>query len=137
MELFLDISNFLSQFGDSYGEELYADIYGSAEFMSWMIKPNGTIAEIGDTNSIPDYESTHYKDLSQYGNEHLIYSSTLGESGTQPDSCSCIYPVSGYYFGKSAWLAENFPDSTWCMFKAGYSSKTHKHADDCSFMLYS
>lgn len=137
MELFLDISNFLSQFDDSYGEDLHADIYGSAEFMSWMVKPNGTIAEIGDTNSIPDYESAHSKDLSQYGNKHLIYASTLGASGEQPDSNSCIYPVSGYYFSRSSWSSENFPDSTWCMFKAGYSSKTHKHADDCSFMLYS
>lgn len=137
MELFLDISNFLSQFGDSYGEDLHAAIYGSAEFMSWMVKPNGTIAEIGDTNSIPDYESAHSKDLSQYGNKHLIYASTLGASGEQPDSNSCIYPVSGYYFSRSSWSPENFPDSTWCMFKAGYSSKTHKHADDCSFMLYS
>ncbi len=137
MELFLDISNFLSQFDDSYGEDLHADIYGSAEFMSWMVKPNGTIAEIGDTNSIPDYEAAHSKDLSQYGNKHLIYASTLGASGEQPDSNSCIYPVSGYYFSRSSWSSENFPDSTWCMFKAGYSSKTHKHADDCSFMLYS
>lgn len=137
MELFLDISNFLAQFDDLYGEELWTDIYGSAEFMSWMIKPNGTVAEIGDTNSIPDYKTMHTNDLSQYGNAHLIYSSTLGASGSQPTVNSCIYPVSGYYFGRSNWTAENFSDSTWCMFKAGYSSKTHKHADDCSFMLYS
>lgn len=137
MELFLDVSNFLSQFNDSYGEELHADIYGSAEFMSWMVKPNGTVAEIGDTNSIPDYEIIHSKDLSQYGNDHLIYASTLGASGEQPGSVSSIYPVSGYYFGRSDWSRDNFSDATWCMFKAGYSSMTHKHADDCSFMLYS
>lgn len=137
MELFLDIGNFLKQYDDDFGVNLCANIVESAEFMSWMIKPNGTTAEIGDTNSIADYESAHANDLSQYQNDHLIYSSSLGADGTKPENHSAIYPQTGYYFGRTSWEHTNYSDATWCMFKSGYSSKTHKHADDCSFMLYS
>ncbi len=41
--------------------------------------------------------------------------------------------------GRNYWGMEDTDPAaaTWTMFKAGYLSKTHKHADDLSFMLYS
>lgn len=45
---------------------------------------------------------------------------------------SAFYPKSGYYYRNHA----NGDGAIWCSFRAGYSSKTHKHADDCSFQLY-
>lgn len=137
VELFYQIAEFLSSQNDNFGEELYADVMKSLEFMSWVTKPNGILAEIGDTSSLKDTLQKKDYSLEKYGNSHLSYAATLGEYGIQPDRLSAVYPKSGYYFGRSSWEKDSYTHSTWAMFKAGYLSKTHKHADDLSFMLYS
>lgn len=137
VELFYQIAEFLSSQNDNFGEELYADVMKSLEFMSWVTKPNGILAEIGDTSSLKDTLQKKDYSLEKYGNSHLSYAATLGEYGIQPDRLSAIYPKSGYYFGRNSWEKDSYTQSTWAMFKAGYLSKTHKHADDLSFMLYS
>lgn len=137
IELFYQIAEFLTSQNDSFGNDLYNDVSLSLEFMSWITKPNGFLAEVGDTNS--QKETLTKKDYSvlKYNNNHLSYAATLGERGEQPDKLSAYYPHSGYYFGRSSWEASGYTDATWTMFKAGYLSRTHKHADDLSFMLYS
>ena len=137
VELFYQIAEFLSSQEDSFGADLYDDVMQSLNFMAWAIKPNGMLAEIGDTSSQKGVLTSTNFSLTKYGNEYLSYSATLGEAGTKPEAYSAYYPHSGYYFGRSSWKSENYTDSTWTMFKAGYLSRTHKHADDTSFMLYS
>ena len=137
MDLFRVISEFLIQFKDEFGENLYNDVKKSAEFMAYIMKPNGYAAEIGDTNGSVNTTSSKNIGLSVFGNDHLTYSATLGDSGTMPEENSKVYPKSGYYISHNDWNKENYTNSTWTMFKSGYSSKTHKHADDNSFMLYS
>ena len=137
MDLFRVISEFLIQFNDEFGENLYNDVKKSAEFMAYIMKPNGYAAEIGDTNGSVNTTSSKNIGLSVFGNGHLTYSATLGDSGTMPEENSKVYPKSGYYISHNDWNKENYTNSTWTMFKSGYSSKTHKHADDNSFMLYS
>lgn len=136
-ELFYQISNFLMMQGDEFGEDLFVNVSDSLEFMAWVIKPNGILAEIGDTNSIKGVLTKVDYTLEKYNDEHLLYSSTLGQAGQAPEKISTIYPESGYYFGRSSWSSDDYSQSTWTMFKAGFSSRTHKHADDLSFMLYS
>lgn len=135
-ELFYQIAEFLKSQGDDFGIQLYADISKSLEFMAWAIKPNGVLAEIGDTSSIEGEKKTDYG-MNKYGNNHLIYAATLGNEGEKPNELSVVYPESGYYFGRNSWEEIDYSAATWTMFKAGYISKTHKHADDLSFMLYS
>lgn len=137
-ELFYQIAEFLKSQGDDFGTQLYADVSKSLEFMAWVIKPNGVLAEIGDTSSIEGRKKTNYS-MDKFGNTHLVYAATLGNEGESPEDLSVIYPESGYYFGRNHWKMEvgDYTEATWTMFKAGYLSKTHKHADDLSFMLYS
>lgn len=137
MDLFRIISEFLLQFNDGFGEELYSDIKKSAEFLAYIIKPNGHIAEIGDTNGSKKSDAIENSRFSVYGNDHLTYAASLGRLGNMPEENSKIYSDSGYYVSHNNWNRENYTDSTWMMFKSGYSSQTHKHADDNSFMLYS
>lgn len=137
IELFYQIAEFLTSQNDNLGKELYDDVMKSLEYMSWVTKPNGILAEIGDTNSLKDQIQKKDYSMDKYGNSHLSYAATLGEHGDQPGKLSAFYPKSGYYFGRNRWEKENYTQATWTMFKAGYLSKTHKHADDLSFMLYS
>lgn len=137
-ELFYQVAEFLKSQGDDFGSQLYDDVSNSLEFMAWATKPNGVLAEIGDTSSIEGKQKTDYG-MDKFGNEHLVYAATLGDKGEKPDDLSAVYPKSGYYFGRNYWGMEDTDPTaaTWTMFKAGYLSKTHKHADDLSFMLYS
>lgn len=135
-ELLYQIAEFLKSQEDDFGTQLYADVSRSLEFMAWAIKPNGVLAEIGDTSSIEGEKKVDYG-MDKYGNAHLVYAATLGDEGEKPNELSVVYPESGYYFGRSSWEESDYSAATWTMFKAGYLSKTHKHADDISFMLYS
>lgn len=137
MDLFRTIAEFLEQFDDEFGNELYKDVQKSAEFMAYIIKPNGYAAEIGDTNGSLNTSPVTKSALDVYNNPHLTYSAMLGQSGEEPENKVKFYPKSGYYISHNDWSSENYTNSTWAMFKSGYSSKTHKHADDNSFMLYS
>jgi hypothetical protein len=136
-DLFRIIADFLLQFNDEYGKELYDNVKKSTEFMAYITKPNGSTASIGDTNDIENGSTISNANSEVFGNNDYIYASTLGQKGTIPANTSAIYPKSGYYISHNSWQKENYTDSTWMMFKSGYSSKTHKHADDNSFMLYS
>ena len=137
MELFRVVAEFLDQFGDEFSDTLYADVKKAGEFMAYIMKPNGLVAEIGDTNSSLNTTSISNTSLSVFDNEYLTYASSLGEKGNKPEERSKVYPESGYYISRNSWDKEIGELSTWMMFKSGYVSKTHKHADDNSFMLYS
>lgn len=128
---------FLMQFEFSYGRELYDSLAESAEFIAYITKPNGHIAEIGDTDGSEDIHSLQTNEISvSLGNGHLTYAASQGADGIQPEDSAAFYPESGYYLYHADWGRKNFNLSTWAMFKSGYSSGTHKHCDDNSFMLY-
>ncbi|MDO5852311.1 MAG: heparinase II/III family protein [Methanobacteriaceae archaeon] len=135
IDLFRIISEFLVQFNDEYGTKLYDDVIKSTEFMAYIAKPNGAVAAIGDTNDI--IGGNIIKNMEHFKNDHLTYGFSQGTRGTKPTETSMFYPKSGYYISHNRWESEDYSKSTWTMFKSGYSSKTHKHADDNSFMLYS
>lgn len=136
-DLFRVIADFLIQYEDEYGKELYEEIEQSMEFMTYITKPNGAAAAIGDTNDLVNGSTISNVNANVFENNNYTYAATLGQEGDMPEVKSVIYPESGYYISHNSWSKENYINSTWTMFKSGYSSKTHKHADDNSFMLYS
>lgn len=117
--LFLDIGKFLMRNHDPLGEKLMADMNTTREFIGWTIKPNGIVAQVGDTGNFPGR---------LYGPANKMCRCTNEEHK--------FYPLTGYYFYRSNWGDEASHD-TWKLLKSGYVQTTHKHADDCSFMLYS
>lgn len=136
MKLFLHIANFLIDLGEDFGYQLADDIDRAAEVMCFMVKPNGKMAEIGDTDGgLGQYLKTN-TDEYLFRNPHLNYAATYGAKGEKPLFNKGIYKKSGYYFYREHWNASGFKNSTWLMFKAGYTSRSHKHNDDLSFMLY-
>lgn len=118
---FRDIGMALVENGDSFGEEFIENMEGAQEYFDWMIKPNGIIAQIGDTTNSPG----------------VLYSSDASQKIRKNKDIHKTYPVAGVYFYRSQSNKKCPEADTWKMLKSGYCSTTHKHADDTSFMLYS
>lgn len=116
--IFRSIGQFLSQNGDPLGEQLVADMEKTREFIGWTIKPNGIVAQVGDTGNSPGQ----------------LYASPEKMRRHTPEEHK-IYPLAGYYFYRSN-RDEAPKQDTWKLLKCGYVQTTHKHADDASFMLY-
>lgn len=113
IDLFQDCADFLTLQGDEAGSALQENLASAAEYVAWATKPDGFLAMYGDTfgGSLDGGRNTAVPELS------------VG---------SAFYPKSGYYYYRDGLDGQ----AVWCGFRAGYSSKTHKHADDCSFQLY-
>lgn len=131
--LFYNTANFLLAIDDPYGAELKKDIEAMTDFYARCILPAGYPYALGDSYIGREYDLG----APNYDNEFLEYVQSRGESGSPPKSLSAYYPLSGYYFTQETYEKEHLQNATWTMFKAGYVSATHKHADDLSFLLYS
>ncbi len=92
----------------------------------WMIKPNGVLANFGDTDlmRIPK-DSNRYSDESA---QELLYYISEGLDGRLPDPYLRAYSDSGFAVVKTplSYLAQ----------QAAFHSRTHKHADDLTFVWY-
>lgn len=117
--MFRKIGEFLEKNQDSLGKKLIEDMKKTQEYIDWTIKPNGIVAQMGDTGNTPG---------KIYGPEEKMRRKT--------EETHKFYSKAGIYFYRSNQDKEGKLD-TWKMLKAGYVQTTHKHADDCSFMLYS
>lgn len=134
--IYQTMAEFCGKVKDKFSDSLNDAIEESTEFMTYMIKPNGSIAEIGDFDSVWNVMNEKNTVLSEFKNKHIIYALTMGKEGKSPKDTAKIYPELGYYASRNNWNKENCEQSTWMMFKSGYTSGMHKHADDNSFMLY-
>ncbi|MGL4738257.1 MAG: heparinase II/III family protein [Cellulosilyticaceae bacterium] len=125
----------MNMYKDPFGTWIYEKISKYTDFLIDTMKPDCNLAEIGDTSSGYGIREKFlgYK----LNNQELLYATTYGKEGIMPMSNTKIYPQSGYYLYRESWKADYFDKATWVAFKAGYHSKTHKHADDLSFMFYS
>jgi len=93
---------------DPYKEKITKVYEGSTKFLNSIAYPNRAYPAIGDM---------------RYNGKAVAGTPTPGHS---------VYEKSGYYTARSS--VES--DATYKMFKAGYSTLIHKHADDLSFLLY-
>ena len=114
-------------------------VCNAEEFMGQAIKPNGVCASFGDT-----FEDDYIGYQRHYGDNALSVSCNGGyqnSGGTKRVDCVKSFPKSGYLCGREFWDRRQgdleFKDSTWILFKCGYTSITHKQADENSFELYS
>ncbi|MCI8441099.1 MAG: hypothetical protein HFG27_01010 [Provencibacterium sp.] len=135
--LFQGIADFLNTQNDSYGTFITSNLTEADNFTAWMLKPNGRSPLTGDSSE------SNCVDRWKTGNQTLVYASTLGELGEKPLERSRLFRESGYFSGREFWSSEDsadgrtaFDQAVWTMFKSGYSSTGHKHADDNSFILY-
>ena len=109
---FKNICKLLLDLGEISIQSTLDTVQRSEEYIEWCVMPNSYLVQLGDTQ------------LSCQKNVPSVSSSV-----------SKFYPNAGMYFYRSK--TEASPESsTWKVAKSGYSVLTHKHADDCSFVLY-
>jgi hypothetical protein len=110
------------------------------DFIIYGIKPDGTRPLFGDSKSIsnksrPQFRSPFTDSLFQ-DNPQYQFVSSFGESGKPPKENAIFFP-SGYIFLREHFNKKDYVNSTYLSFKAGYTSRIHKHQDDLSFTLFS
>lgn len=112
---------------------LASRIQDSEDVLAWMILPNRRLANLGDTD---------YRDLSKGTTKIsqsplLRYALSGGLEGSATSQRMGIFPESGLAVLRSGWPeAEHYDQATYLAQQAAFHSRTHKQADDLSFIWY-
>jgi hypothetical protein len=104
--------------------------------LAWFIMPNGYIVNFGDsdyrlcTRSVRDA-------VAKWRTPEMRAAVTLGEVGAREESAHRAFAESGYFVVKSKPRpGEKHADAGYLAQIAAFHSRTHKHADDLSFVWY-
>ena len=103
------------------------------EVLAWMVLPNGRMANLGDTDYLPLRRAGFMFIRSPL----LDYVLSAGESGEASSQRLGVFPESGLAVLRSGWPGpESFEQASYLAQQAAFHSRTHKHADDLSFVWY-
>jgi hypothetical protein len=98
--------------------------------LSWFIDQSGYLANIGDSDK--RMMRLNAKAASKkWRTPAMQYAASGGAVGEPPKSMVKILPETGYFIYKD-WAATN--DYSYLLQHMGFHSRTHKHADDLSFI---
>lgn len=128
-----EIYEYLKDVRNEYARSAYDYYKGAVDFLIYVYKPNLALPLLGDTIGSTGTEKVE----ENYQNRQLKYVQSMGLKGEVPGDLVKIYMKDGYFIFREHWDPTNFDQSTWLLFKSGFLSSTHKHADDLSFLLYS
>lgn len=138
LRLFREIAQLLNWIGDEYGKTLLDDFDKATKYLAYLLKPDGYAPMIGDSK----LHRVSKAEARTLGGP-LQYAVTRCREGEKPSENAAVFPKSGYMASRQYWAREDsftgkkrMTDALWCMFKSGYVSMNHKHADDLSFMMH-
>ncbi|MBR5272985.1 MAG: alginate lyase family protein [Clostridia bacterium] len=138
LRLFREIANLLNWIGDEYGKTLLNNFDKATKYLAYLLKPDGYAPMIGDSK----LHRVSKAEARTLGGP-LLYAVTRSREGEKPTEKAAVFPKSGYMASRQYWAREDsftgkkrMTDAMWCMFKSGYTSMNHKHADDLSFMMH-
>jgi hypothetical protein len=124
------------------------------ESLAWMIAPDGTLPTVGDTD--PTVVSPSLVGMPDSAVAPVLaYAVTRGAQGSPPARSFKVFPRAGYGVFRSGWpkaswgwgwstppsqaspsLRPSWGQASFLMFTGAFHSRTHKHADDLSFVWY-
>jgi hypothetical protein len=124
------------------------------ESLAWMIAPDGTLPTVGDTD--PTVLSPSLVGMPDSAVAPVLaYAVTRGAQGSPPARSFKVFPRAGYGVFRSGWpkaswgwgwstppsqaspsLRPSWGQASFLMFTGAFHSRTHKHADDLSFVWY-
>jgi len=127
----------LTQSGLTSDPALLALLRKAEESLAWMIAPDSTIPTIGDSDPTV-LRPAHFGLPGTTVDPELAYAVTQGAVGMPPAERSKVLPDAGYAVFRSGWPAQGdrWQDESYLIFTAAFHSRTHKHADDLSFVWY-
>jgi hypothetical protein len=104
------------------------------EATAWFVLPDGHLAPFGDT----DRESLPGQDWSHVRSDALRFVLSGGRQGRPPSPIYRGFPASGYVVFRSRWprFGEPTPEDSYLAQTCAFHSRTHKHADDLSFIWF-
>jgi hypothetical protein len=102
--------------------------------LAWFILPNGRLAMFGDT----DHRLMAGLEWPHLETDALRFMLTEGREGAPPPESMRAFPASGYVVCRSGWPSgpEDFADGSYLAQACAFHSRTHKHADDLTFIWY-
>lgn len=114
-------------------DELAARIRRAARVLGWMVQPNGSMLQFGDT---PARQVLTRRASS--ADEQTLFILTDGAQGRPPTQEMAVFRDGGYAFVRSPRPAGpgNLARSGYLAFNAAFHSRAHKHADDLSVTWY-
>jgi len=137
LDLLLGCRNFLQYIEHPYYAELCERMNAAEEYMVYALKPNLKRPLLGDSKGEPvQYMKQLPAYIKTFDNSYLEYVATQGKAGKCPPDLFKRFS-SGYVFMRQHFNPANYQDSTWLSFKAGFSTRVHKHQDDLSICLFS
>ncbi|GGK13391.1 heparinase II/III domain-containing protein [Luteimonas terricola] len=136
-KLFADV---LQTFGDTldapFRDRLRGKLVEAARFMAWIVRPDGRLPLIGDTECKPAVNV--YQPLEGTGEySHVQWVCSRGRSGTRPEGWSRLFPDAGYFVARNDWESAEAPgEALHLVFRCGQLSEYHRHDDDLSLTLW-
>ncbi len=105
--------------------------------LAWFVRPDGYIANFGDSDHRsmtcrPDQART------KWATEEMRYVVTGGQIGAPPASRLRAFPEAGYWVVRADAARDQgeTPGGSYLAQTAAFHSRTHKHADDLSFIWF-
>lgn len=107
------------------------------EFTAWILRPDGLLPVIGDTEQLPTSDSYQ----SKFGNSreyaNFCFANTQGKRGEKPAKLNKVYQKSGYAVFRDAWPdASKYRQALHLVVKAGCLSSYHHQQDEGHLSLY-
>lgn len=118
-------------------EEFYSLSEKALNFITHILRPDGRLPPIGDTQQLPISDT--YRDMFSHTLEYqyLLYALSQGKRGVMPQVLNRVYPVSGYAIFRDEWPAnEQYLDAFHVVAKVGCSSRYHHQDDEGHISLY-
>jgi hypothetical protein len=104
--------------------------------LAWFVMPNGFLANFGDTDRRKMFKDN--LDESEYQVEAMKFVKSRGVKGEPPQETMRAFEDAGYFIARDRWSngTKDFEQCSYLAQICGFHSRTHKHADDLSFIWY-
>ena len=135
INLFIGISEVLKLIKNDYYPEFHQILRSMEKYLVYAYKPDLSRPLFGDSKGRILNKNLKL-DIPTYNNEYLEYINSNGSKGKKPTSGLKHFVDSGHFFYRSHFEQKDFNKASWLSFKAGFSSRVHKHKDDLSVCWY-
>jgi hypothetical protein len=106
---------------------------GMEESLAWLVKPDGRLVDFGDTKR----ESVFELDAFEAQNATLAFVCSRGSRGEHPSDTVRGFREGGYFVARDSWSFDPSPGKgSYLAQISAFHSRTHKHADDLSFVWF-
>lgn len=124
----LTYGSYFKQQNDSLGEFFLEKYQQASQFATHIIKPDGLLPQIGDTQQVKPSSKLWREDPC------YTYAISQGKKGSPPIENDIVFPEAGYAIFRENWTEKE--QGTYVLFIAAYHTSYHKHGDDLSVWIY-